>query len=230
MTFRIAAIMAAVIAIGLAGGSASASTWLPEWIDKLVNPAPLPPKPADEMSRNHRDAADTFKVNKRKVKVRQPRKEKIKKSAARSRTVAEERKVKQERSSSMTSRARQGSASRSFDGTMESAPASTVKPIAEPAPVLPAPDASIEGGLRDSPRGVQIASAEEENELDRMADSLRIMRAFSVVRDEVPTVGQAEMAPETLPSPSEPQQGSWLRRIIAALKGWFAAISAFFVS
>jgi hypothetical protein len=90
----------------------------------------------------------------------------------------------------------------------------------------------IEGGIADSPRGVRIASAEDENELDRMADSLKVMRAFSSVRDEVPTVGQADMAPEVLAQPerpAEPQHTPWLRRVIAALAGWFAAISAFFV-
>jgi hypothetical protein len=224
MARRVAAITAVVMAITLAGGSASASTWLPEWIDRLLSPAPAATEPAAEMS-NKRVEAATDKTAKRKAKGTRHANT-AKRTKWGSRTGARER-LKREQSLRTSARARAAKQSRATIRSIVAAPASAIKSIPEAVPSRPVLDARIEGGFATSPiESVRIASAEDLNDLDVVADSMQIIRAFGRAREEVSTVGQAEMPPEALPQP-EPQQASWLRRFVAALAEWCAAKWAF---
>jgi hypothetical protein len=97
-------------------------------------------------------------------------------------------------------------------------------------------EAAIANALASSARPadpslVPLASPEQVNELDLLADAVQIVAEDEVnVIDLVSSdimVGQNEAA-ETFAG-LQHEQPSWLDRIKAALAGWFAAASAFFV-
>jgi hypothetical protein len=97
-----------------------------------------------------------------------------------------------------------------------------------------APDVEIENALASSvsPTNlIHVASFEELNELDLLADAVQIVAGdeMNVIDLAAGNSGVGPIAPEALPSASEPQRASWLSRTGAIFTGWYAALSAFLV-
>jgi hypothetical protein len=231
MLFRVAAIAAGVFAYIFACEPAAASSWLPSWLGEAFNP----PSPATTSIEEERSKILRAAINnpaKRKMKrIRDAKRPKRAKWAARSRTAAHETRVKREQSSKANGVAR-AKQPRSADRSVAAQPAVIVKPT--PEAVVPAPpvsdvnnqaelantqisDVSNQAELASSRvANVRLESAGNVNELDVVADTMQIVRALTPPAVSG-TVGQKEPAPEASPQPKP--QASWWNRIWIAVLG-----------
>jgi hypothetical protein len=209
MIFRVAAITAGVFAYIFANEPAAASSWLPSWLGEAFNP-PSPATTSVEEERTKVLRAAINKTAKPKMKrTRDAKKRNRTKWAARSRTAAHETRRKREQSS-RTNGLAPASARRSTDRFIAAPQAIIVEPVPEIVmPVSRVSDVSNEVG-------VGRESAETTSELELVADTMQLMRTFSLPAG-AETVGQREISPE--PSQPTKPQASWWRRIWVAVLG-----------
>jgi hypothetical protein len=222
MLGRVAAVAAVALACSLASGPAAA---MPSWLHELITGKDSAAAPVAEAPRKRVDAARA--VNKPVRQVKRSRHAKTAKAIRRARALRAKAETarKAKPSLTMTSPARVAMPARSITDAIGRDPVPPSSSIAPPSLPPPVSDAGKEMVVVTSPVGnVRIVLRDEVNELDLLADGVRIasadeFNAFYVAARSAATVGRADALVTEPPQP-EAQNASWWRRAATAVASW----------